>query len=94
MKNFIIVSMLIFSSVVFAKTEKLKVIKVLSDDKTIVERPNEEKWLLELGIGCRLNKYEGKIVIGDYGFDPDSAGAKLILPDDGLECRIWEGEQI
>lgn len=41
-----------------------------------------------------MDKYEGKNVIGEYGIDPDSAGAKLILPDDGTECRVWNGEEI
>ena len=79
----------------YAKTEILRVIKADDfDDWALVERPNDDKWLLELGIGCRVEKYEGKDVIGEYGIDPDSPGAKLILPDDGTECRIWDAKEL
>lgn len=94
MKKLMVLMILMLSNFALAKTEKLNVIKVTDDDNAIVERPNGEKWLIELGIGCRLGRYEGKTVIGEYGIDPDSAGAKLILPDDGYECRVWGGEEI
>lgn len=79
-----------------AKIEKLKVKKVLKNsDRGIVMRPNGEEWLIEKGIGClSFMRYEGKTVVGDYSIDPDSVGAKLLLPDEDQECKIWSGEKI
>lgn len=83
-----------FSFHAFAKTEKLKIIKADDfDDYAIVEDESYDKWHLELGIGCRLEKYEGKFVIGDYIIDPDSPGAKIITPD-GDECKIWNATEL
>jgi hypothetical protein len=79
----------IISNTAFAKTETLEVIQVTHDDRAIVEASGE-KWLLELGTGCYLNHYVGSEVFGEYTTDPNSAGAKLILPDHG-ECIIWGG---
>ena len=81
-------------SVANAKTEKLRVIKVMDiDDKAILEDHWDDKWLVELGIGCHLDRYEGREVVGEYGIDLDSPGAKLILPD-GDECHVWNAEKL
>lgn len=93
----IFVYALILSSIsfhAFAKTEKLKIIKADDwDNYAIVEDESDDKWHLELGIGCRLEKYEGELVIGNYGIDPDSPGAIIITPD-GDECRIWKATEL
>lgn len=92
MKYFLLVFVL--SSTVFAKVESLTVKKVLgSSDKAIVAQQNGDEWLIEKGVGCLgLYRYEGKTVHGSFSIDPNSVGAKLILPD-GSECRIWSAER-
>ena len=80
----------------FGSVEYVTVIKILSnDDKAIIQRRNGEKWLIEKGVGAiSLWRYEGKeVTIVSPGTFAGS-GAKLMLPDDNQEARIWTSEQI
>ncbi len=95
MKNIflIVIISLGFAFAAMARTEKFKVVKVLRNDDAILEDGWRDKWLVDVGIGCRLNRYEGREILAEFGIDLDSPGAKLILPD-GQQCRLWGAEKI
>lgn len=87
-----LISLGLFSTAL-ARTEKFKVVKVLRNDDAILEDGWRDKWLVDVGIGCRLHRFEGREILAEFGFDLDSPGAKLILPD-GQQCRLWGAEKI
>ena len=62
-------------------------------DKAIIVRSNGESHLIEKGIGClSLWRFEGKQV---YINSPSlflGVGSRLLIPDAGQECRIWDSE--
>lgn len=95
MKNIFLAFLIFFGfiSSAFARTEEFKVVKVLRNDDAILEDRWRDKWLVDVGIGCRLHRFEGREILAEFGIDLDSPGAKLILPD-GQQCRLWGAEKI
>lgn len=84
------------ASVAMAGAEWVFVAKVLSeDDKGIIVRGNGNAYLIEKGIGClSFWRYEGKrVLIVSPGIFL-GVGSKLVLPDAGQECRIWNSKEL
>lgn len=87
---------LICSGTTHAKTEWVLVTKTLdNDDKAIIVRSNGEAYLIEKGTGClSLWRYEGKkVLISSPGLFL-GVGSKLIIPELGQECRIWDYKEL
>lgn len=70
-------------------------VKKVMDDKAIVVRSNGDTYLIEKGVGClSLWRFEGKSV---YISSPGlflGVGSRLLIPDAGQECRIWDSERL
>jgi len=82
--------------VVLAGAEWVLVAKVLDDDdKGIIVRNNGDAYVIEKGVGClSFWRYEGKrVLISSPGIFL-GVGSKLILPDAGQECRIWDSKAL
>jgi hypothetical protein len=74
--------------------EYVTVYKVM-EDKAIVIRSDGATYLIEVGVGClSLWRYEGKRVIVSSPGLFLGLGSKLIIPDLGQECRIWDSKQV
>lgn len=80
----------------FAATEYVTVVKVLQDDdKSIIQRRNGERWLIEKGVGAiSFWKYEGKSVLIHSPSLFCGVGSKVILTDEDQEARIWNAERL
>ncbi len=76
--------------------EAVFVLKVMdSDYKTLVARADGSTWLMEYGIGClRLWRFESKIVYVTSPYSFGGVGSRIVLPNDGGSCRIWDASQI
>jgi len=65
------------------------------DYRVVVERRNGQLWIIEYGIGCySLWLYEFRTV---YIYSPYSfagIGSKVVLPDRGQTCSIWDAIQL
>ena len=73
-----------------AETEFVYVYKVMDDD-AIVIRENKQAYLIEKGVGClSLWRYEGKSALITSPGLFLGVGTKLILPDEGQQCRVWD----
>ncbi len=95
-KTIITIFLLFITSLSYAGTEYVTLIKVMdNDDMGIIERSNGERWLIEKGVGAiSFWRFEGKkILIYSPGLFC-GVGSKVILPDVGQEARIWNAEQI
>jgi hypothetical protein len=70
-------------------------VKKVMDDKAIIVRSNGDTYLIEKGVGClSLWRFEGKSV---YINSPGlflGVGSRLLIPDAGQECRIWDSERL
>jgi hypothetical protein len=70
-------------------------VKKVMDDKAIIVRANGDTYLIEKGVGClSLGRFEGKNV---YVNSPGlflGVGSRLLIPDAGQECRIWDSESL
>jgi len=80
----------------FAESEWVYVEKVLdNDDNAIIVRKNGDSYLINKGLGCiSFWRYEGKRVLI---FSPSlflGTGSKLIIPEQGQKCRIWESTKL
>jgi hypothetical protein len=67
----------------------------LENYRLIVIRANGEAWLIEYGVGCiSMWRYEGhNILIYSPGLFA-GIGSRIILPDQGQDCRIWYREYL
>lgn len=76
------------------RTEYVFVQKVM-DDKAVIVRSTGATYVIEKGVGClSLWRYEGKrVIIGSPGLFL-GVGSRLLIPDLGQECRIWDSKEI
>lgn len=99
--RFLVFFMIIFSSLllatnVHAGAEEVYIAKIMdNDNKAIIVRRNGEAYLIEKGIGCiSLWRYEGKkVLIISPGLFL-GIGSKLLIPENGQECRIWDSKEL
>lgn len=77
-----------------AGVEAVSVTKVM-DDKALVVRANGDNYLIEKGVGClSLWRFEGKSVLIKSPGLFLGVGSRLLIPDVGQECRIWDSEMV
>ncbi len=77
-----------------AAAEVVYIFKVV-DETAIVVRNNEQAYSIEKGIGClSLWRYEGKTALITSPGLFLGIGSKLLLPDEGQECKIWNSEHL
>jgi hypothetical protein len=78
-----------------AQSGEYVTVQKVMDDQAIVIRSNGATYLIENGVGClSLWRYEGKrVVVSSPGLFL-GVGSKLIIPDLGQECRIWNSKQV
>jgi hypothetical protein len=75
--------------------DELRVVKVLDDNKIIVDR-RYQRLLIEYGTGCLgMWRYEGRTIylVGSSSRYRITTGSKLLLPN-GDTCRIWSWEEL
>lgn len=87
----------------FAFQEKIRLRKILNDDKIVVQRKDRNLYLLELGLGCRdISNYLGKKIrvqssgtnistVTGNGFTDISS--KVILPN-SMSCSVWSSKKL
>lgn len=78
-----------------AQSGEYVAVQKVMDDQAIVLRSNGATYLIEKGVGClSLWRYEGKrVVVSSPGLFL-GVGSKLIIPDLGQECRIWNSKEV
>lgn len=79
-----------------ARVEEVYVAKVFdSSDKALIVRRNGEVYLIEKGVGClSLWLFEGKTVLVYSPGTFAGVGSRVLIPDRGQECRIWDSEYL
>ncbi|MBX5496674.1 MAG: hypothetical protein IRZ15_15170 [Bryobacteraceae bacterium] len=86
---------LVFTTWLAAAGVEAVFVKKVMDDKAIIVRSNGDTYLIEKGTGClSLWRFEGKTV---YISSPGlflGVGSRLLIPDAGQECRIWDSERL
>jgi hypothetical protein len=88
--------MLLLATQALAGAEEVYVAKIMTnDDNAIIVRGNGEAYLIEKGVGClSLWRYEGKrVLIVSPGLFL-GVGSKLLIPEAGQECRIWDSKSL
>lgn len=82
-------------TVAAAQSGEYVTVQKVMDDRAIVIRGNGATYLIETGVGClSLWRYEGKRVILSSPGLFLGVGSKLIIPDLGQECRVWNSTQV
>lgn len=91
-----ILLILFIASRAHARAEEVYVAKVMNDDdNAIIVRGNGEAHLIEKGVGClSLWRYEGKRVLIISPGIFLGIGSRLLIPEAGQECRIWDSKEL
>jgi len=93
---YVLIALGLFSPCTIAATEWVYVAKILDDDdKGIIVRKDGNGYQIEKGAGClSFWRYEGKqVLISSPGLFL-GVGSRLLLPEAGQECRIWDSEDL
>ena len=80
------------SSVAGNDMEAVTFVKSVDDSHAVIRRKTGGAYLLEYGVGCMSLSImiEGRML---YVYSPGlfaGIGSKIILPDRGQECRVWD----
>jgi hypothetical protein len=78
-----------------AQSDEQVTVRTVTTDQAIVIRSDGAAYLIKKGAGCpSLRRYEGKqVVLSGPALFP-SAGSRLIIPELGQECRIFNSTPI